>query len=156
MLKVAFATDDRVAVNQHFGAARGFAIYALDGARAQLVQVTEFVAEAMDGNENEVSVQANACGAGVSRSQNKLADKIAALDGCAAVYCLAIGASAARQLLAGGIQPVRLDDEVEIETLLAQLRVALRDGGIPWLDKRVKRDADTARFELMAAEGWQE
>ncbi|MBI4984521.1 MAG: nitrogen fixation protein NifX, partial [Rhodocyclales bacterium] len=65
MLKVAFATDDRLAVNQHFGAAVGFAIYALDGERAQLVQVAEFAAEAMDGNEG------------------KLAEKIAALAGCA-------------------------------------------------------------------------
>jgi len=138
MLKVAFATDDRVAVNQHFGAARGFAIYALDAERAQLVQVAEFAAEAMDGNEN------------------KLADKIAALAGCAAVYCLAIGASAARQLLAGGIQPVRMDDEASIDALLAQLRAAIANGGIPWLDKLVKCDADAARFERMAAEGWQE
>ena len=138
MLKVAFATDDRRAVNQHFGAARGFTIYALDTERAQLVQVAEFAAEAMDGNEN------------------KLGDKIAALAGCAAVYCLAIGASAARQLLAGGIQPVRMDDGANIEMLLGQLRVALRDGGIPWLDKHLKRDVDAARFARMATEGWQE
>lgn len=138
MLKVAFASDDRVAVNQHFGAARGFAIYALDLDRAKLVEVAEFAAEAMDGNEDKLSV------------------KIAALQGCAAVYCLAVGGSAARQLLASGIQPVRLDDEAAIEPLLTQLRAAIRDGGVPWLDKLLKRDADAARFERMAAEGWQE
>ncbi|MDD5249438.1 MAG: NifB/NifX family molybdenum-iron cluster-binding protein [Rhodocyclaceae bacterium] len=156
MLKVAFATDDRVAVNQHFGAAAGFAIYALDAGRAKLVQVAEFPVEAMDGNENAVSVEGNACGAGVSRSQNKLAEKIAALSGCAAVYCLAAGGSAVRQLLAGGIQPVRMDDEACIDTLLTELRAAIRSGGVPWLDKALKRGGDAGRFDRMADEGWQE
>jgi nitrogen fixation protein NifX len=50
MLKVAFATDDRVSVNQHFGASVGFAIFALDGERARLVSVAEFAEESMDGN----------------------------------------------------------------------------------------------------------
>ena len=136
MLKVAFATDDRVSVNQHFGAAVGFAIYALDGEAAKLVQVVEFPEEAMDGNEN------------------KLGAKIESLAGCAAVYCLAVGGSAVRQLMAGNIQPVRLDDEATIEPLLNQLRAAIRDGGVPWIDKIVRQDA--SRFDRMAEEGWQE
>lgn len=167
MFKVAFATDDRVAVNQHFGATVGFAIYALDAERARLVQVAEFPPESMDGNEN------------------KLAEKIAALAGCAAVYCLAVGGSAVRQLLAGGIQPVRMEDETAIEPLLVQLRTAIREGGIAWIDnalrrqpqqgqdvaatppltgceaprglhKLVKREGDGSRFDRMAEEGWQE
>lgn len=138
MLKVAFATADRERVNQHFGAATCFAIYSLDGERAKLVEVAEFPEEAMDGNEN------------------KLGAKIAALNGCAAVYCLAVGGSAVRQLLAGGIQPVRLDDPVFIDALLAQLRQAVREGGVPWIDKALKRDANAERFDQMAAEGWEE
>ena len=138
LLKVAFATADRVSVNQHFGATTGFAIYALDGERARLVEVAEFPAESMDGNEN------------------KLADKIAALSGCAAVYCLAVGGSAVRQLVAGGIQPVRLDDEISIESLLIHLRKAIREGGIAWIDKLIKHDGDSHRFDRMAEEGWQE
>lgn len=141
MLKVAFATDDRLAVNQHFGAALGFAIYALDDEHARLVEVTEFAAESMDGNEN------------------KLAEKIASLAGCAAVYCLAVGGSAVRQLLASGIQPVRMEDEVSIESLLNELRRAIRAGGVAWIDRHIRRDArftDSDRFDRMAEEGWQE
>lgn len=138
MLKVAFATSDRVSVNQHFGATVGFAIYAIDDERARLVQVAEFPAESMDGNEN------------------KLAEKIASLAGCAAVYCLAVGGSAVRQLLACGIQPVRMEDEVAIELLLIHLRNAIREGGISWIDRNIKRDDDSRRFERMAQEGWQE
>ena len=71
MFKVAFATSDRVSVNQHFGASAGFAIYAVDGERSRLVEVAEYPAEfyqnSMDGNEN------------------KLAERISALADCAAV-----------------------------------------------------------------------
>ena len=138
MLKVAFATSDRITVDQHFGASVGFAIHAIDGERARLVEVAEFPEESMDGNES------------------KLADKIAALAGCAAVYCLAVGGSAVRQLLAAGVQPIRVDDEVGIETLLDDLRRSVREGGVVWVDRALKRDADTSRFDRMAEEGWQE
>lgn len=138
MLKVAFATADRAHVDQHFGTASGFAIYRLDGERAQLVEIAEFAEESMDGNEG------------------KLAAKIAALSGCAAVYCLAVGGSAVRQLLAAGIQPLRFDAAESIEELLAKLRAAVRDGGVPWIDKALKREADADRFVRMVKEGWQE
>lgn len=140
MLRVAFASDDRDTVNQHFGAAVGFAIYALDGDRAQLVELAEFPPESMDGNEN------------------KLPAKIAALAGCAAVYCLAAGGSAVKQLLAAGVQPVRLDDEMPIEPLLRQISAAIQDGGIAWVDKALKKlhDGDATRFDRMAEETWEE
>jgi len=138
MLKVAFATDDRARVNQHFGASVGFAIFALDDTRAQLVSVAEFPPESMDGNEN------------------KLPAKIAALAGCAAVYCLAVGGSAVKQLLAAGVQPLRLEEDTSIERLLGELQKAVRDGGIPWVEKALGRTKDAGRFERMASEGWQE
>jgi nitrogen fixation protein NifX len=138
MLKVAFATDDRARVNQHFGAAIGFAIFALDGERARLVEVAEFAEESMDGNEN------------------KLPAKIAALSGCAAVYCLAVGGSAVRQLIASGVQPIRLEEETSIERLLGELQKAVREGGVPWVEKAIGRDKDDGRFDRMAEEGWSE
>ena len=139
MLQVAFATDDRVRVNQHFGASRGFAIFALDGERAKLVSVAEFADDtSMDGNDN------------------KLPTKIATLQGCAAVYCLAVGGSAVRQLIAAGVQPIRLEDETSIERLLNELQKAVREGGVPWVDKALGRNKDTSRFDKMAEEGWTE
>lgn len=140
MLKIAFATSDRVVVDQHFGAAVGFAIYAVNGASAHLVEATEYPLESMDGNED------------------KLATRIAGLAGCAAVYCLAVGGSAVRQLLAGGVQPVRVEAETSIETLLNTVRKAVREGGVAWIDKHLRheRHDDTRRFDRMAEEGWQE
>ena len=138
MFKVAFATSDRVSVNQHFGASAGFAIYAVDGERSRLVEVAEYPAESMDGNEN------------------KLAERISALADCAAVYCLAVGGSAVRQLLASGVQPVRLESACAIDALLLELRRAINVGGVAWVDQRVKREAPASRFDRMAEEGWQE
>jgi len=138
MLKVAFATDDRVLVNQHFGASLGFAIYALDGERSRLLELAEFCEESMDGNEG------------------KLPAKIESLSGCAAVYCLAVGGSAVRQLLARGVQPIRLEEETSIERLLTDLQRAVREGGVAWVDKALNRDKDAGRFDRMADEGWQE
>ena len=139
MLKVAFASTDRNTVNQHFGASEGFVIYDLDADRAQLTEVIEFPPESMDGNEN------------------KLPAKVQSLNGCAAVYCLACGGSAVRQLLAAGVQPIRLDDEDAIEPILGELRNAIKNGGIPWVEKAVKaQQNDTSRFDAMESEGWEE
>lgn len=139
MLRVAFASGNGNTVNQHFGAATGFAIHALDGERAQLVEIAEFPPEGLEGNEN------------------RLPAKIAVLVGCDAVYCLAAGASAVKQLLAVGVQPIRLDDETDIEELLRQIAQAIRDGGIPWVDKAIRRTCDDReRFDRMAEEGWDE
>ncbi|MCX7896487.1 MAG: NifB/NifX family molybdenum-iron cluster-binding protein [Rhodocyclaceae bacterium] len=139
LLRIAFATADRVRVDQHFGAALGFAIYQLDGKHAKLVEIAEFPHGEMDGGES------------------KLAPRIEALKGCAAVYCLAVGGSAVRQLLSAGIQPIRLDAPTAIETLVGQILIAMQTGGIPWLDKAMKRERpDTERYARMVLEEWEE
>ena len=91
-VKIAFASSDRRAVNQHFGAAGAFAIYEVGEAEARLIEVAEFIETAMDGHEG------------------KLAAKVELLGDCAAVYCNAVGASAIQQLLLKSIQPMRVDE----------------------------------------------
>lgn len=142
--RIAFASSDRRLVDQHFGAAEAFAIYelALEDQRiadARLVEVAQFhdTDTAMDGHEG------------------KLAGKIALLQGCAAVYCNAVGASAIRQLLAAGIQPMKVDEGSAIDALLQRLDLSLREGAPAWLAKS-GRPRDGSRFDAMAAEGWSE
>jgi nitrogen fixation protein NifX len=140
MLKVAFASSDRKHVDQHFGAARAFAIYAIDTDSIALIEVAEFMEAAMDGHEG------------------KLAAKIALLSGCTAVYCQAIGASAIQQLLAQAMQPVKVPEGAPIDSLTAALQADLRSGPSGWIAKALRRSAprDAARFDAMAEEGWQE
>lgn len=139
-LKVAFATSDMKHVDQHFGAAQAFAIYALDQKRSCFVEAVEFGNLAMDGNED------------------KLAEKINALNGCIAVYSQAVGASAINQLKAKGIQPVKISPGAAISGLLASLQEELRQGPGSWLARAIQSatPADPSRFDQMEADGWEE
>ncbi len=140
MLKVAFASTDRTRVNQHFGAAEGFVIYEVTPDKATLVGVAEFAEEAMDGNED------------------KLGAKVDFLEGCAAVYVMAIGASAIKKLMAKGVQPIRVDEVDAIDDLLLDISKAMTDGGVAWIDRAIaaqtKAKADD-RFASMEEEGWE-
>ncbi len=135
-VKIAFASNDRRLVNQHFGAAEAFAIYEMGETDARLVEVAEFIETSMDGHEG------------------KLAAKIELLEGCAAVYCNAAGASAIQQLLAKGIQPMRVDEGSLIEELLACLQKSMNSEPPVWLTKHLKKQECANRFA--AEEQWQE
>lgn len=139
-LKVAFASTDMKSVNQHFGAAESFAVYAVNPEGAQLSEVVQFGRLAMDGNED------------------KLVGKIAALEGCAAVYSNAVGASAVAQLKAAGIQPVKVSAGAAISDLLDALREELVAGPSSWVARAIERQRpqDPNRFASMEAEGWEE
>ena len=140
MIKVAFASTDRRRVNQHFGAAEGFVVYEISPDKATLVGVAEFAEEAMDGNED------------------KLTAKVDFLAGCAAVYVMAIGASAIKKLMAKGIQPIRVNEIDAVDDLLVEISSAMREGGVAWIDRALAAQVkqETAdRFAAMDAEGWE-
>lgn len=138
-LKIAFCTDDMKTVNQHFGAAKTFAIYAVNPEHSALLEAAEFGKLDQDGNED------------------KLATKIDLLDGCSAVYCEAVGASAIRQLMMAGIQPVKVYRGSQIAELLADLQTELTEGPSAWLAKAwARQHPGAAKFARMAAEGWDE
>ncbi len=135
-LKIAFATSDRRAVNQHFGAAEAFAIYELGESETRMVEVAEFIETAMDGHEG------------------KLAAKVDLLGDCAAVYCNAVGASAIQQLLAKSIQPMRVDEGTLIDELLVGLQKNLVNDPPVWLAKHLKKQSKAENFA--EDEEWQE
>ncbi|HEY6612487.1 MAG TPA: NifB/NifX family molybdenum-iron cluster-binding protein [Pseudomonas sp.] len=140
LLKVAFASSDRETVDQHFGSSRSFVIYGVNPAHARLLSIAEFGDLDQDGNED------------------KLVSKLELLDGCIAVYCRACGASAVRQLLAVGVQPVKVAEAARIDELIESLQAELRDGPSTWLAKAIQRTqgGDSRRFDAMAAEAWDE
>jgi len=138
-VKIAFASADRKTVDQHFGAAEAFVIYELSADDARLVEAVEFQDSdtSMDGHEG------------------KLAGKIALLDGCAAVYCNAVGASAIKQLMAAGVQPMKVPEGTALDELLCGLNHAMLTEPPVWLAKHMKA-RDTSRFDAMDEEGWSE
>jgi nitrogen fixation protein NifX len=139
-VKVAFATSDMKHVDQHFGAAEGFAIYSIDREAANLVEVVQFGQLDMDGNED------------------KLAAKIDALQGCIAIYCQAIGASAVNQLRPLGIQPVKVTPGTPLRMAICSLQTEMREGPSAWLARAIENQAPgrAGRFDAMEAEGWSE
>ena len=143
VVKAAFATSDRHQVDEHFGAASAMLIYAITPDQATVVEFAQFGDLDCDGHED------------------KLAAKLALLQGCAVVYCQAVGGSAIQQLLALGVQPIRVEAHTSIASLIADLQTALRSDHSPaWLNRLIRRQhqsdhADT-RFAAMEAEGWQD
>ena len=135
-VKIAFATSDRRAVDQHFGAAESFAIYEVGESETRLIEVAQFTETEMDGHEG------------------KLAAKVELLGDCAAVYCNAVGASAIQQLLVKSIQPMRVDEGTFIDELLSGLQKNLVNDPPVWLAKHLKKQAGTTHFA--ADEEWQE
>lgn len=139
-IKVAFATTDMLHVNQHFGSAKSFAVYAVDPENADLLEAAQFGELAQDGNEDKLSV------------------KIQLLAGCAAVYCQAIGASAIKQIVAQGIQPIKVHEGSTIKNLITDLQNEMKAGPSNWLAKAINQNKapDPKRFDAMADEGWDE
>jgi len=139
-LKIAFASADMETVDQHFGSAKSFAIYAVDMEDSQLLEVAQFGELSQDGNEDKLSV------------------KIELLDGCAAVYCQAVGGSAINQLIAKGIQPVKVHDGSKIKDLIVDLQNEIKAGPSNWLAKAINqhKSPDPDRFKKMEDEGWDE
>ena len=140
MLRVAFASSNGLVVDQHFGSAVAFALYGIGLHHASMETVAEF--GPLEQNDTE----------------DKLVNKLALLQGCAAVYCRACGASAVRQLLAINVQPVKVTDDTPISDLIAALQTELREGPSSWLAKAIKRHRTPGdgRFDEMEAEGWQD
>jgi len=137
-VKVAFATSDMKHVDQHFGAAESFVIYALNPEQASFMEAVQFSRPAMDGNED------------------KLAAKIGALHGCIAVFCQAIGASAINQLRAKRIRAVKVMPGSSIKDLVLDLRAELREGTSAWLARAIEQQKprDRRRFDEMEQDGW--
>lgn len=140
-LKLAFASSDRKTVNQHFGAAQAFVIYEVSASDFQLAEVVEFSGQSTvrDGHEA------------------KLDAKIRLLEGCSAVYCNAVGASAIRQLLAAGLQPLKVDEGSGIEEQVELLQQDWATQPPAWLQRslrQLQRADEDQRFAAMAREGW--
>jgi nitrogen fixation protein NifX len=139
-IKVAFATTDMAHVDQHFGSAKSFAVYAVDPEQSEMLEAAQFGELAQDGNEDKLSV------------------KIKLLEGCSAVYCLAIGASAVNQIVSNGIQPIKVHEGSTIKDLISDLQAEMKAGPASWLAKAINqhKGPNPERFNAMEDEGWDE
>ncbi|NER27748.1 MAG: nitrogen fixation protein NifX [Symploca sp. SIO1C4] len=131
-MKIAFATNDLLHVNGHFGSAKYMAVYEVNQESYQFVENLEFTGNLQqDGNENKVE------------------PKIAALLDCTIVYVLAIGAGPAARLINKRVTPIKSKDEEEVITdLLNKLVETLNGNPPPWLRKALKpKERNFEEFE---------
>ena len=127
-MRAAFATQDLIHVDAHFGWCPRLAVYEVTLGGATLAATHEFPPGAEDGTEE------------------KLRPRLAALAGCAVLYTTAIGGSAAGQVRSLGVQPAKVAEPTAIETLLAQLRQLMAGTPPPWLRKAMSGEG-ARRFD---------
>ena len=134
-MKIAFATQDLLRVDAHFGWARHLMVYELTPDGATFVETFTFGGELEeDGNED------------------KLAPKVEAIRDCAVLYVAAIGGAAAARIVVNKIHPVKLKEPELILDVLEKMRVVLSGTPPPWLRKvLLKGQARQFSFDEEAA-----
>ncbi|HAX87062.1 MAG TPA: nitrogen fixation protein NifX [Cyanobacteria bacterium UBA11370] len=130
-MKVAFATNDMVHINAHFGWAPHLAIYEVSTDGYQPLGTVEFEKNLKeDGNED------------------KLVPKIEALSDCTIVYVSAIGGSAAARLIRKKVTPIKArNEEEQITEILDNLVKTLKGNPPPWLRKVLATESAKNEFE---------
>ncbi|MGY0711278.1 NifB/NifX family molybdenum-iron cluster-binding protein [Azospirillum argentinense] len=155
MIRVAFASDDQAHVNLHFGGGERFVIYDIQPGSAELHGIGEFVPARMRGVNAERRPGEEALPEPeedpAHPPEDKVAVKIAFLDGCAAVYAASIGVSATKRLMEAGIQPIIVDKGHDILDLLNEVSLALVHGGLGWVTRAVQRRNGDAPDKLKGA-----
>lgn len=127
MLRIAFASTDRVHVDLHFGGAESLVIFDVAPGQADLVGVAEFVKAEQTGTDGRAGLAGTV--------QDKVIPKLDFVQGCAAVYAASIGANSIKRLMAMGVQPIIVDVGHDILDLLNEVSLALVYGGLPWIDR---------------------
>lgn len=114
-MKVAFASTDKIHVDEHFGKAEEFYIWNIgpeDAEFSGVVQVTE------DGD-----------------AADRIEARGAALEQCALVYVGEIGGPAAARLVQKKIHPLKSKTKEPIADVVAKLQEVLKGNPPPWLRK---------------------
>lgn len=120
MLKVAFATRDGLAVDQHFGWCRRFDVYEVDAEDARLLEIRTLEAAPED-------------------EQAKIASRLACVADCAILNVCDIGGSAAAKVVNARIHPVKVPQGTPVDELLTRLRGVLSGTPPPWLRKVLRQ-----------------
>lgn len=125
MLKIAFATGDGTAVDQHFGWCRRFDVYQVSAAGAELLETRLLGPAGPD-------------------EDNKIESRLAEVRDCAILHVCDIGGSAAARVVNARIHPVKVPRGTPVRELLDRLRAVLAGNPPPWLRKVLRRHSPDA------------
>ena len=115
-MKVAFASTDKVHVNEHFGKAEDFYIWNIGPDEAAFSGVAQLKAE-----EGYID--------------DKIEARTSVLADCALVYVGEIGGPAAARLVQKKIHPIKSKEHEPIAVVVEKLQEVLKGNPPPWLRK---------------------
>lgn len=116
-MKVAFATDDGLKVNAHFGYSPMFAVYDVRPGEAHFLE------------NRMVPVQT------ADDESGKIETRIRLIEDCTLVFLMQIGASAAARVTSRKLMPVKVPAGSPIDEQIAKLLEMLRGKPPMWLSK---------------------
>ncbi len=120
-MKVAFASTDKIHIDEHFGKAKEFYLWEIGAEHAEfsgLLQVDE----------------------GDGDADDRIEARSAALADCAIVYVGEIGGPAAARLVAKKIHPLKSKTREPITEMVAKLQEVLQGNPPPWLRKAMLKN----------------
>lgn len=115
-MKVAFASTDKIHVNEHFGRAEQFCIWNIGPQEAGFAGMVQVRTEGAD-------------------EADRIEARCSGLADCALVYVAEIGGPAAARLVAKKIHPIRSKEQEPISVVVEKLQEVLRGSPPPWLQK---------------------
>jgi len=117
-MKVAFASTDKIHVDEHFGQAEAFYLWEVGPEAAAFCGVVQVKEEEQGGH-----------------SDDKIEARSSALSDCALVYVAEIGGPAAARLVAKKIHPIKSKEQEPIAAVIVKLQEVLKNNPPPWLKK---------------------
>lgn len=113
-MRIAFASNDGISINQHFGWSEEFYLYEVGMDHAELLKTIDSSKE-------------------VEGEHEKLNYKIATINEADIMYCTQIGPTASKMVQAARIHPVRVSEGERIDTAIAAMQEMLSNTPPPWL-----------------------
>jgi nitrogen fixation protein NifX len=120
-VKVAFASTDRIHVDEHFGRAEEFCIWEVGPEEAGFTGVVQVRTEGDD-------------------EADRIEARCAGLEACALVYVAQIGGPAAARLVQKKIHPIKSKEQEPIRDVIVKLQEVLKGNPPPWLRKAMLKD----------------
>ncbi|RIZ66512.1 MAG: nitrogen fixation protein NifX [Methylococcales bacterium] len=128
-IRLAFASNDRLNVDGHFGSCKQFMIYQVSACVAQLIDVR---------TPKEI---ANL------EIEDKNTYRAELINDCQVVYMVSVGGPAAAKIVKQGIHPLKLSDIESISDVILQLQAVIAGTPPPWLAKVMGIEA-SQRFKF--------
>ncbi|MHB1661131.1 MAG: nitrogen fixation protein NifX [bacterium] len=119
-MKVGFATTDNILINDHFGWAKNFAVYEINGEGFRFLENRHF--------EEDIE------------ELEKIDKKIEGLKDIKIIFVESIGGTAAARVVKSGIHPVKSKPNDRIEDVMDGLKAVLSKNPPPWLKKIIIKE----------------